>query len=137
MRLLTRFDIRQSISMREAVEVVKRAFGKLSTGRAGILSIAVLTLCLSAELFLSRGAQAKQLQVKTYTTADGLLRDVVNRIKLEHAAFCGPARMTGCRVSTAMAPSTTRLMTACHIASSTTYFKSLNNTTSLVALCRI
>ena len=44
MRLLTRFDIRQSISMREAVEVVNRAFGKLPTGRAGILSIAVLTL---------------------------------------------------------------------------------------------
>ncbi|HZF39699.1 MAG TPA: ornithine cyclodeaminase, partial [Blastocatellia bacterium] len=36
MRLLTRSDVRQSISMREAVEVVKRAFSELSTGRADI-----------------------------------------------------------------------------------------------------
>src|SRR5262245_4445490 len=87
MRLLTRSDIRQSISMREAVEVVKRAFGKLFTGRAGILSIAILALCLSAGLFLSRGARAEQLPVKTYTTADGLLRDKVNQIKLDSRGF--------------------------------------------------
>src|SRR5262245_24199100 len=36
MRLLTRSDIQQSISMVEAVEVVKRAFSELSTGRADI-----------------------------------------------------------------------------------------------------
>src|SRR5262245_60955422 len=36
MKLLTRSDIQQSISMREAVEVVKLAFGELSTGRADI-----------------------------------------------------------------------------------------------------
>ncbi|HEU0173028.1 MAG TPA: hypothetical protein VFV58_02105 [Blastocatellia bacterium] len=36
MRLLTRSDVRQSISMREAVEIVKRAFGELSTGRADV-----------------------------------------------------------------------------------------------------
>ncbi|HEY6404209.1 MAG TPA: hypothetical protein VI479_22500 [Blastocatellia bacterium] len=36
MRLLTRSDVRQSISMREAVEVVKRAFSDLSTGRADV-----------------------------------------------------------------------------------------------------
>jgi ornithine cyclodeaminase len=36
MRLLTRSDVQQSISMREAVEVVKRAFSDLSTGRADI-----------------------------------------------------------------------------------------------------
>src|SRR5215510_13616460 len=87
MRLLTRFDIRQSISMREAVEVVKRAFGKLSTGRAGIPSLAILTLCLCPGLFLSRGARAEQLPVKTYTTADGLLRDQPNRIKLDSRGF--------------------------------------------------
>src|SRR5262249_6465300 len=87
MRLLTRSDIRQSISMREAVEVVKRAFGKLSTGLAGILSLAILALCLSAGLFLSRGARAEQLPVKTYTTADGLLRDQVNRIKRDSRGF--------------------------------------------------
>jgi ornithine cyclodeaminase/alanine dehydrogenase-like protein (mu-crystallin family) len=34
MRLLTRSDVRQSMLMREAVEVVKRAFIELSTGRA-------------------------------------------------------------------------------------------------------
>jgi len=73
--------------MREAVEVVKRAFGKLSTGRAGILSIAILALCLGAGLFLSRGARAEQLPVKTYTTADGLLRDRANRIKLDSRGF--------------------------------------------------
>jgi ornithine cyclodeaminase/alanine dehydrogenase-like protein (mu-crystallin family) len=36
MRLLTRSDVRRSISMREAVEVVKRAFIELSTGRADV-----------------------------------------------------------------------------------------------------
>jgi len=36
MRLLTRSDVRKSISMREAVEVVKRAFIELSTGRADV-----------------------------------------------------------------------------------------------------
>jgi alanine dehydrogenase len=36
MRLLTRSDVQQSISMREAVEVVKRAYGDLSTGRADV-----------------------------------------------------------------------------------------------------
>src|SRR5262249_12430490 len=36
MRLLTRSDVRQSILMREAVEVVKRAFIELSTGRASV-----------------------------------------------------------------------------------------------------
>jgi ornithine cyclodeaminase/alanine dehydrogenase-like protein (mu-crystallin family) len=36
MRLLTRSDVRQSISMREAMEVVKRAFIDLSTGRADV-----------------------------------------------------------------------------------------------------
>jgi ornithine cyclodeaminase/alanine dehydrogenase-like protein (mu-crystallin family) len=36
MRLLTRSDVQQSISMREAVEVVKRAFIELSTGRADV-----------------------------------------------------------------------------------------------------
>src|SRR5262249_21079047 len=87
MRLLTRSDIRQSISMREAVEVVKRAFGKLTTGLAGILSLAILALCLSAGLFLSRGALAEQLPVKTYTAADGLLRDQVNRIKRDSRGF--------------------------------------------------
>src|SRR5262245_19119708 len=87
MRLLTRSDIRQSISMREAVEAVKRALGKLSTGRAVILSIAILALCLSAGLFLSRAAAAEQLPVKTYTTADGLLRDRANRIKLDSRGF--------------------------------------------------
>src|SRR5262249_33734524 len=44
MRLLTRSDIQQSISMREAVEVVKRAFGELSTGRADIPLRTVLSL---------------------------------------------------------------------------------------------
>jgi ligand-binding sensor domain-containing protein len=73
--------------MREAVEVVKRAFGKLSTVRAVILSIAILALCLGAGLFLSRGALAEQLPVKTYTTADGLLRDRANRIKLDSHGF--------------------------------------------------
>src|SRR5262245_4533860 len=87
MRLHTRSDIRQSISMCEALEVVNRAFGKLYTGRAGILSIAILTLCLSASLFLSHGARAEQLPVKTYTTADGLLRDQVNRIKRDSRGF--------------------------------------------------
>src|SRR5262245_52238719 len=87
MRLLTRFDIRQSISMGEAVEVVERALGKLSMGRAGILSTAILTLCLGAGLFLSRGARAEQLPVRTYTTADGLLRDQVNRIKRDSHGF--------------------------------------------------
>jgi ligand-binding sensor domain-containing protein/two-component sensor histidine kinase len=87
MRLLTRSDIRQSISMREAAEVVKHAFSKLPTGRAGILSMAILALCLSAGLFLPRGARAEQLPVKTYTTADGLLRDQPNRIKLDSRGF--------------------------------------------------
>jgi ornithine cyclodeaminase/alanine dehydrogenase-like protein (mu-crystallin family) len=36
MRLLTRSDIQQSISMHEAVEAVKRAFVELATGRADI-----------------------------------------------------------------------------------------------------
>src|SRR5215475_5218146 len=36
MRLLTRSDVRRSISMREAVAVVKRAFSELSTGRADV-----------------------------------------------------------------------------------------------------
>src|SRR5215813_9396355 len=36
MRLLTLSDVRRSISMREAVEVVKRAFSELSTGRADV-----------------------------------------------------------------------------------------------------
>jgi ornithine cyclodeaminase len=36
MKLLTRSDVQQSISMREAVEVVKRAFSQLSTGRAEV-----------------------------------------------------------------------------------------------------
>ncbi|MGH9752509.1 MAG: ornithine cyclodeaminase family protein [Blastocatellia bacterium] len=36
MRLLTRSDVQRSISMREAVEVVKRAFSELSTGRADV-----------------------------------------------------------------------------------------------------
>src|SRR5499426_4667599 len=36
MRLLTRSDVQRSISMREAVEVVKRAFIELSTGRADV-----------------------------------------------------------------------------------------------------
>src|SRR5499426_1638894 len=36
MRLLTRSDVQKSISMREAVEVVKRAFIELSTGRADV-----------------------------------------------------------------------------------------------------
>src|SRR5262245_51247017 len=36
MRLLTQSDVRRSISMREAVEVVKRAFIELSTGRADV-----------------------------------------------------------------------------------------------------
>src|SRR5262249_29066284 len=36
MRLLTRSDVRQSILMREAVEVVKRAFIELSTGRDSV-----------------------------------------------------------------------------------------------------
>jgi alanine dehydrogenase len=44
MRLLTRSDIQQSISMREAVEVVKGAFGELSTGRADIPLRTVLSL---------------------------------------------------------------------------------------------
>src|SRR5262245_16123237 len=44
MRLITRSDIQQSISMREAVEVVKRAFGELSTGRADIPLRTVLSL---------------------------------------------------------------------------------------------
>jgi len=44
MRLLTRSDIQQSISMRAAVEVVKRAFGELSTGRADIPLRTVLSL---------------------------------------------------------------------------------------------
>src|SRR6185503_5375669 len=36
MRLLTRSDVQRSISMREAVEAVKRAFSELSTGRADV-----------------------------------------------------------------------------------------------------
>src|SRR6266545_3312865 len=36
MRLLTQSDVRRSISMREAVEVVKRAFIELSTGRVDV-----------------------------------------------------------------------------------------------------
>ncbi len=44
MRLLTRSDIQKSLSMREAVEVVKRAFGELSTGRADIPLRTVLSL---------------------------------------------------------------------------------------------
>src|SRR5262249_28743831 len=44
MRLLTQSDIQQSISTREAVEVVKRAFGELSTGRADIPLRTVLSL---------------------------------------------------------------------------------------------
>lgn len=36
MRLFTRSDVQQSISMREAVEVVKCAFSELSTGRADV-----------------------------------------------------------------------------------------------------
>ena len=36
MRLLTRSDVQRSISMREAVEAVKRAFIELSTGRADV-----------------------------------------------------------------------------------------------------
>src|SRR5262249_49267869 len=36
MRLLNRSDVRRSISMREAVEAVKRAFIELSTGRADV-----------------------------------------------------------------------------------------------------
>ena len=36
MRLLTQSDVRRSISMREAVEVVKLAFSELSTGRADV-----------------------------------------------------------------------------------------------------
>lgn len=36
MRLLSRSDVQQSISMREAVELVKRAFSQLSTGRAEV-----------------------------------------------------------------------------------------------------
>src|SRR5262245_9032521 len=44
MRVLTRSDIQQSISMREAVEVVKRAFSGLSTGRADIPLRTILSL---------------------------------------------------------------------------------------------
>ena len=36
MRLLTRSDVQRSVSMRDAVEVVKRAFSALSTGRADV-----------------------------------------------------------------------------------------------------
>lgn len=36
MRLLTRSDIQKTISMREAVEILKRAFADLSTGRANV-----------------------------------------------------------------------------------------------------
>jgi len=34
MRLLTRSDVQQSLSMREAVEIVRQAFTELSTGKA-------------------------------------------------------------------------------------------------------
>jgi hypothetical protein len=36
MRLLTRSDVQRSISMRDAVEVVKGAFSELSTGGADV-----------------------------------------------------------------------------------------------------
>src|SRR5262245_33864672 len=48
---------------------------------------AILVLCLSAGPFLSRSARAEQAPVKTYTTADGLLRDRANRIKLDSRGF--------------------------------------------------
>jgi ligand-binding sensor domain-containing protein/signal transduction histidine kinase len=52
-----------------------------------LFSSATLVLCLSAGLFLSRGARAEHLPVKTYTTADGLLRDQPNRIKRDSRGF--------------------------------------------------
>src|SRR5262247_1246820 len=48
---------------------------------------ASLVLCLSVGHFLSRGARAEQLPIRTYTTADGLLRDNANRIKLDSRGF--------------------------------------------------
>ena len=42
MRLLTRSDVERAITMRDAIEIVKRAFAELSTGSANIpLRVAV------------------------------------------------------------------------------------------------
>ncbi|HKQ72364.1 MAG TPA: two-component regulator propeller domain-containing protein [Blastocatellia bacterium] len=48
---------------------------------------AYLALWLILELFLPGGARAEQLPVKTYTTADGLLRDQANQIKRDSRGF--------------------------------------------------
>src|SRR5215475_15946689 len=52
-----------------------------------VIFSATLVLCLSVGQFLSRSARAEQAPVKTYTTADGLLRDQVNRIKRDSRGF--------------------------------------------------
>src|SRR5262245_14047686 len=71
MRLLIRSDVRRSISMREAVEVVKRAFIELSTGRADVpLRIALsqperdgVTLVMTAYLSDSESLAVKVVSV--------------------------------------------------------------------------
>src|SRR5262247_1103384 len=71
MRLLNRSDVRRSISMREAVEAVKRAFIELSTGRADVpLRIALsqperdgVTLVMQAYLSDSESLAVKVVSV--------------------------------------------------------------------------
>src|SRR5262245_35550433 len=80
MRLLTRSNVQQSISMREAVEVVKRAFIELSTGRADVpLRIALsqpkhdgTTLFMPGNLSDSESLAVKVVSVRDRNAERGL-----------------------------------------------------------------
>jgi ornithine cyclodeaminase/alanine dehydrogenase-like protein (mu-crystallin family) len=80
MRLLTRSDVQRSISMREAVEAVKRAFVELSTGRADVpLRIALsqpkhdgITLFMPGYLSDSESLAVKVVSVHNRNAERGL-----------------------------------------------------------------
>src|SRR5262249_61767343 len=95
MRLLTRSDIQRSISMREAVEAVKRAFIELSTGRADIpLRIALsqpkhegITLFMPGYL-----SDSESLAVKVVCVHD---RNAERGLPLIHAVVIAIDAVTG------------------------------------------
>src|SRR5262245_26683843 len=60
--------------------------GKSARRRGGSLSTATSLWAVTLLVWLV-AASAEQLPVKTYTTADGLLRDAVNRIKQDSRGF--------------------------------------------------
>ena len=60
---------------------------------------------------------AEQLPVKSYTIADGLARDYINRIKQDRMALSGFARPKGSRVLTGMDSLTMESPMVCRIES--------------------